>query len=387
MSQEVLAGLVGRTEDWLSKIENDRAALDRITVIRALADALGISIFAIIGDEPVRTVRPEPGRTAGVDQIRSALTDYRQLSPLLTAIEAEPDPPALDVLAGDLAEVMAAYQNSQYSRVLRRLPSLLTQTTIAAREGSHEQRRIAERLAALAGQSAAMILTKLGETDLAWIAAQRGLAAAERSEEPAIIGSLFRSVIHALQSQGRLDDTNAMAHRAATYLDRELDHSSPALISIHGTLLLPAAIAAARARDRATTRDYLTRAQKLAEALGTDANHLWTAFGPTNVQIHQVTAAMALGDVPLALKLIPGIDTSHLPAERAVRHSLEVVNAYRARNKIDHAIQELRGAERRATEQVHTHVMSRQLVMKLRATATGRRSRALADLAHRMNII
>jgi hypothetical protein len=54
---------------------------------------------------------------------------------------------------------------------------------------------------------------------------------------------------------------------------------------------------------------------------------------------------------------------------------------------IDHAIQELRGAERRATEQVHIHVMSRQLVMKLRATATGRRSRALADLAHRMNII
>ena len=28
LSQEVLAGLVGRTTDWLSKVENGRAALD-----------------------------------------------------------------------------------------------------------------------------------------------------------------------------------------------------------------------------------------------------------------------------------------------------------------------------------------------------------------------
>jgi transcriptional regulator with XRE-family HTH domain len=37
LSQEVLAGLVGRTEDWLSKIENDRAPLDRLSVVRSLA--------------------------------------------------------------------------------------------------------------------------------------------------------------------------------------------------------------------------------------------------------------------------------------------------------------------------------------------------------------
>ena len=36
LSQEVVAGLVGRTEDWLSKIENNRAELDRLSVIRKL---------------------------------------------------------------------------------------------------------------------------------------------------------------------------------------------------------------------------------------------------------------------------------------------------------------------------------------------------------------
>lgn len=387
MSQEVLAGLVGRTEDWLSKIENGRAVLDRISVIRALADVLGISVFDIIGKESDRIDRSRPRQYIEVKRVRSALTDYTQLSPLLAAMEPEAAPPSLDVLRRDLVAVMGAYQRSEYGRMLQSLPALLTQTQLATRQYPPEQQRCADRLAALAAQSAAMILTKLGETDLAWIAAQHGLAAAEHSEDPLVIGSLLRSVIHALQSQGRLDDANAMADRAITYLSRKLDHASPGLLSVYGTLLLPAAVAAAKARDRTTTRRYLDRAEKTAGALGGDANHLWTAFGPTNVQIHRVTTAMALGDVPVALDLIPGIDTSGLPTERAVRHSLEVVNAYWARNKIDEAIGELLIAEQRAPEQARTHMMSRQLVVKLRGTTVGRRSRSLADLAHRMNII
>jgi len=39
MSQEVLAGLVGRTEDWLQRAENNRIQLDRLSVIRSLAPA------------------------------------------------------------------------------------------------------------------------------------------------------------------------------------------------------------------------------------------------------------------------------------------------------------------------------------------------------------
>jgi len=39
MSQEVLAGLVDRTVDWLSKAENGRIELDRLSVVRTLADA------------------------------------------------------------------------------------------------------------------------------------------------------------------------------------------------------------------------------------------------------------------------------------------------------------------------------------------------------------
>jgi len=36
-SQEVLAGLIGRTEDWLSRVENNKIDLDRLPVIRRRA--------------------------------------------------------------------------------------------------------------------------------------------------------------------------------------------------------------------------------------------------------------------------------------------------------------------------------------------------------------
>jgi hypothetical protein len=136
-----------------------------------------------------------------------------------------------------------------------------------------------------------------------------------------------------------------MTRRAADYLRNELDPSAAQIISIYGTLLLPGAVAAARANDRSTAGAYLDEAEEMARYLRADSNHLWTAFGPTNVKIHRVTIAMALGDVQVALDLIQEINTAGLPVERRVRHALEVANTYHASNKIDQAIQQLLALE------------------------------------------
>jgi DNA-binding XRE family transcriptional regulator len=36
LAQDVLAGMVGRTTDWLGKVENGRANLERLSVIKSL---------------------------------------------------------------------------------------------------------------------------------------------------------------------------------------------------------------------------------------------------------------------------------------------------------------------------------------------------------------
>jgi hypothetical protein len=75
---------------------------------------------------------------------------------------------------------------------------------------------------------------------------------------------------------------------------------------------------------------------------------MWTAFGPTNVAIYRMTAAMELGDVQIAVDLTPRIDASALPTERRVRHAIETARAYTARNRREDALGVILEAEQLA---------------------------------------
>jgi hypothetical protein len=72
---------------------------------------------------------------------------------------------------------------------------------------------------------AASTLTKVGETDLAWIAADRGLVAAQDSNDDVIIGSLFRSVVHALLANGKYADAVRLTKDVGERLDRKPRHA------------------------------------------------------------------------------------------------------------------------------------------------------------------
>ncbi|MGH3796714.1 MAG: helix-turn-helix domain-containing protein [Pseudonocardiaceae bacterium] len=50
MPQEAAAELVGRTEEWLSKVENNWIDLDRLPVVRRLADTLDVTIGDLVSE-------------------------------------------------------------------------------------------------------------------------------------------------------------------------------------------------------------------------------------------------------------------------------------------------------------------------------------------------
>lgn len=387
LSQEVLAGLVGRTSDWLGKVENDRAPLDRLSVIRSLAVTLGVPLKDLVED--LQQSEPRSELELLVEEVRSSLMDYRLFNPLFPVSARSLDPPNLRYRRSELEMVMSAYQASDYQRVLRRLPELLTQAQAAARFHDDEHRNKAQTLLALASQSCAMILTKIGETDLAWIATERGLTAAFESGDLAVQGSLMRSGVHSLHSRGEHGTAVAMAEEAVSHLRKAQRGraTDPRMLSVYGTLLLPSAVAAARQGDRASASDYLNEAERVAERLGKDANHLWTAFGPTNVALHRVTVASSLGDPRVALELGLDINASRLPLERRVRHLLELAVARVAVNEIDSGVDHLLQAEGLASSHVHGHVMSHQIVERMMRSKQGRRDRRLANLAHRMGML
>ena len=385
LSQEVLAGLVGRTADWLGKAENNRIELDRLSVIRTLAHALDVSIGDLIAEPTLLEWSKDSGRRT-VPALREALMDYRLLTPLI-GTPTDGEPPTMEALRADVGEVWDAYQASRYGFAARQLPLLLADALLAVRAHTGDERDEANGLLAMTYQGAAMVLGKLGENELAWIAADRGLAAAQQSGNNTITGSLFRSVTHCLLSTGRFETAAQLVRDAAGFLQPGLVEPTPAYLSVYGTLFLTGAMAAARAEDRATTQEFLREAESAATRLGANGNHMWTAFGPTNVKIHRVATAGELGDIQIAAELGPQVDTSGLPIERRVRHSLEVARALSAWNRTDDALAVVLDAEELAPEQVRHHYMSRELVLGWIRGTRGRPTRPIADLADRLRVV
>jgi tetratricopeptide (TPR) repeat protein len=256
----------------------------------------------------------------------------------------------------------------------------------AAGADTGDERTRAQSLLGQTYHAAATILVKIGETDLAWVAAERGLTYAQNSGDQIVIASLLRSVTHALLSNGRFTAASQLTADAAGLLQNELSHPTPELLSVYGTLFLSGSMAAARADDRATTRTYLDQADEAARRLGGDANHVWTAFGPTNVAIHRVATAIELGDIQVAIDLGPGLDTSALPIERRARHGIAVAQAYSLWNRTDEALDALLQAEHIAPEQIRHHYLSRQLVLGWIRRQKGKPSHRLADLARRLHV-
>lgn len=385
-SQLVLAGLVGRTEDWLSRVENNRIELDRLSVIRRLADAMDVAVGDLVGEPTLLDWTNDSGVNT-VPALRTALMDYSQLPPLLNRGQADDEPASLEDVERDVAAAFEAYQASRYAYVTARVPLVLADALRAARLADTVDSDRAQALLALTYQVAVSVLTKLGETDLAWIASERGLTAAQKSGNPVVLGSLFRSVAHALHSTGRFVAGVDLTRAAAGVLEPQLGpRADDALLSVYGTLFLTGAVAAARADDRAAARSFLDEAQESASRLGRDVNAMWTAFGPTNVAIHRMTTAMELGDVQVAVDLAPRIDASALPLERQVRHAIETARAYTARSRRDDALGVLLRAEHLAPEQVRHHAISRQLVLSWLRNNRGARSVALEQLAGRLHL-
>lgn len=384
LSQRVLAELVGRTEDWLNKVENNRIQLDRLSVISTVARELDVTLPDLLAEPNLVEWSRDTGRRT-VPALRDALLTYRQLIPRRTGAR-ELHVREVEVLVERVSAVWDAYQSSRFGFMTAALPGLIEDLVYAVDQYDGVDQVRCQRLLALSYQASTAVLTKIGETDLACVAAQRGYDLAEQASESVVLLSLTRSVCHALLSAGRYSDAVAIVDDAASTVSSADSRASRAFMSVYGTMYLTGAVAAARADDQETTSAFLRHADLAARRLGRDDNLMWTAFGPTNVAIHRVSTAMELGNVALALELGPQVDPSPLPVERQVRHRLEVARAHSAQNDRDAAIGLVLDAEQLAPEQVRHHSMSRDLVLTWMRRSKGALPGDLAGLAGRLNV-
>lgn len=81
LSQRILANLVGRSEDWLSKVERGERDLRRLDVLSELATALRVTVGDLLG-QPVLMEEQRP-EDDDVPAVRDALMSHRRLSQTL----------------------------------------------------------------------------------------------------------------------------------------------------------------------------------------------------------------------------------------------------------------------------------------------------------------
>jgi hypothetical protein len=323
-------------------------------------------------------------RSPAIMELCSAITDYGLNPSRFCSIPHEEAPVSRD-LERDLRVAFNAYQQSRFTTAASRISMLLADAQLAVQQCRETERARVFRVLALSYQAAASVLTKVGESDIAWIAAERGFNAAEASASPSVRGSLIRSVAFALHSTGRFEPAMSLVESGAGYLHNEISGNEAAL-SVYGTLFLVGSMAAARFGDGPRTADYLREASNAAQRLDKDANHLWTAFGPTNVAIHRVNTAMELGNIQAALNSGPSLNTAAVPTERRARYLLDIARAHSMVGNRDDALSTTLTAERIAPEQVRQHYLGRSIVTTLMRSATGKPTTELEKLAERMKI-
>lgn len=126
LSQVTPAGLVGRSESWLSQVERGRRDIDSLTVIRDLATALDVAPDALIGvNLPAPTLGAGHSATAA---IRAYVDGYNQV------LTTPPTPDATTAQLLDEAEDLnSCYQAARYAGALTHTTSARPRSTPTCR--------------------------------------------------------------------------------------------------------------------------------------------------------------------------------------------------------------------------------------------------------------
>jgi transcriptional regulator with XRE-family HTH domain len=392
LTQNALAARIGRSASWLSQVERGIRGVENWRVILDLADALRCDPRDLVG-QPLN-LAPNGGISmSALDELRSLLTGYEGLLSAVVADVKGDSRLEVTALQHEVDTANRQYQLAHYQEAARSLARLVQDAERMKRElPSSADYRPVFGVVAQGYQAVAKTLTKVDETELSWVAAERAGAAAERSEDSGLIAATAYHVGHAFRRAGRVREAVAVTELALEALVRLYTVTSRDALfyGLAGGLTLTSAIAAAADGDRAGVNRLMKRAEELAVHFGRDGNEYWFAFGPTNVRIHRVAIAVELGDANEAIKLGEGVDLSQLPAGLVGRRtaiSLDLARAYGQVRMDPASVNMLIDAERLAPQTVRFNKFVRELTRELLRREHRASTPQLRPFAQRMGLL
>lgn len=367
LTRQVFADRLGKSLSWVDKIKNGDRQLDRLSVLRQIAQVLDIPLQVLIDSAEAERQRLCPDDRE-IAAIRSALRRYDAITNVFRPNGDVLPEPNLSQLERSVRYGWMAFQVSNYQTIGQLLPDLIREAQAAVWQLDADDKRAAQGWLAWTYQLTAATAFKLGDAQLGWMAADRSIQLAEQTEDLTLIGSAARRVAHALTYTYRSSDAVTLVRAAADRLAPHLRQADTAFISAYGMLLLKGSIAAARIHQAADVRDLQGEALTVAGKLGSNRNEHWSAFGTTNVLVHRVSALVDMqsgGRAIEAAQTISRADLIRLPKERRASHLLDITRGYLQWGKRDEAATTLLDADQFAPEEVRCRQMTHLLITDL----------------------
>ncbi len=365
----VVAGLAGMSKSQLDRIERGEVALDRISQVVALANALQIA-----PGDLMRLPVPAPanGHTdSATDEVRLALIAVSRRRPGGQVIPVE-------VLASRVSAAQGALHECRQAELASMLPGLIrdVHTSLAAGRDVAELLDLAVVLHAqgvshwLRIAGASVDLRRDNDVTLAY-------HLAERRETPSALGLVASRANKVLLDSGAFE----LARLELTAVEVPTD--TPESMQLAGALALSQARAAAAASQWADAEAALEYAAELAVRSG-EGTAYGLGFGPTNVGLWRMEALLEVGDHERVAALAKDLNpNAHPYAERRSAYWRDYGRALaRVKGRLDDAVMAFRRAE-----QIHPHRVQRdpfarevlaELLLRSPRGAVGRELRGMA---------
>ncbi|WP_410671299.1 helix-turn-helix domain-containing protein [Amycolatopsis sp. cmx-4-68] len=383
MSRPVLAGLVGKSAEWLKAVESLRLQTPRLSMLLRIAQALELDDLAdLTGDGHAVPVTVYAGHRHGaLSAVQSALTEYR--------VSVTPEPVSVPHLAERLRMAWLVRHSSADHRTQlgTLLPGLISDAQNAVRALRGDERREARRVLSGVYQLADFYVAYQPSPELVWMVADRALTEAQEADDPYAIAGGAWAMVQALRDAGRWDEAVSLAADAQRQLLPHLDGAPVDWRGMVGALDAEIAYVHARRGRHGEAWAHWEAADRVARGLGADYRHTQTSFSQSVMKAHAVTLGVELRRAGEARRATEALDPLMIPSlARRSRHLIEVARVHALADDQAAVLATLDRAQRVASETISYNGFARDMLVELSKRPPAGERAAVRDLCRRVGL-
>lgn len=388
MTRTQLAGLVGISPHTLRKIENGEQQAPGLDMVMLIAEALRVRNLADLTGYP--EMHQHVGLFVGPGHPRLAAVKAAVDSLALTGDRKAP--PAAHLRARLDSAWQARHQAANHREVLGRLlPDMIRDAQALVRQAdTGGDRRAAQALLAETYSLSQFFIAYQPDSALLWRVAERGMIAAQESEDPHAIGvaAWLAAQAHRDSGPAHFEAADAVNREALRYLEPLLPDAPTSVLAIAGALKFELGYTAARQQEPGTAWRHWDQARAMAERLPGDYYHPVTSFGPAIMGAHAVTVAVELRQGGESVRQAAHADQTTIPSRpRRARHRIEEARGYQLDGQADVALVTLAKAYATAPETIRYNGYARRIILEETESKQTRRRRTASDLAVKIGLL